>query len=127
MTRCRTIPEPARRDLTLALIVLKYTQSNSVCTARGGQTLGVGAGQQSRVHCTRLAGDKADMRLLRAHPRVLALPFREDLPRPIRENAVDRYVDSAKSLSFISISSFLMSYGSGSCIISGSYVDSSSL
>ena len=92
VTRLRDIPESARRDLTLALLVVKYTQSNSVCYARGGQTLGVGAGQQSRVHCTRLAGDKADVRLLRAHPRVLALPFREDLPRPIRDNAVDRYV-----------------------------------
>lgn len=91
-TKRKDIPKPARRDLTLALIVLKYTQSNSVCLASGGQTLGVGAGQQSRLHCTRLAGDKADVRLLRAHPKALALPFREDLPRPIRDNAVDRYV-----------------------------------
>ena len=95
VTRCRTIPEPARRDLTLALIVLKYTQSNSVCTARGGQTLGVGAGQQSRVHCTRLAGDKTDVRLLRGHPKVLELPFRSDLGRPDRDNAIDVYLSAA--------------------------------
>ena len=95
VTRCRTIPEPARRDLTLSLIVLKYTQSNSVCTARGGQTLGVGAGQQSRVHCTRLAGDKTDVRLLRGHPKVLELPFRPDLGRPDRDNAIDVYLSAA--------------------------------
>ena len=95
VTRCRTIPEPARRDLTLALIVLKYTQSNSVCTTRGGQTLGVGAGQQSRVHCTRLAGDKTDVRLLRGHPKVLELPFRPDLGRPDRDNAIDVYLSAA--------------------------------
>ena len=95
VTRLRDIPEPARRDLTLALLVLKYTQSNSVCTARGGQTLGVGAGQQSRVHCTRLAGDKTDVRLLRGHPKVLDLPFRADLPRPDRDNAIDVYLSAA--------------------------------
>ena len=95
VTRLRDIPESARRDLTLALLVVKYTQSNSVCYARGGQTLGVGAGQQSRVHCTRLAGDKADARLLRAHPKVLDLPFRVDLARPDRDNAIDVYLSSA--------------------------------
>ena len=95
VTRLRDIPEAARRDLTLALLVLKYTQSNSVCTARGGQTLGVGAGQQSRVHCTRLAGDKTDARLLRAHPKVLDLPFRADLARPDRDNAIDVYLSPA--------------------------------
>lgn len=95
VTQLRDIPESARRDLTLALLVVKYTQSNSVCYARGGQTLGVGAGQQSRVHCTRLAGDKADARLLRAHPRVLDLPFRADLARPDRDNAIDVYLSSA--------------------------------
>ena len=95
VTRLRNIPESARRDLTLALIVLKYTQSNSVCTARGGQTLGVGAGQQSRVHCTRLAGDKTDIRLLRGHPKVLDLPFRADLARPDRDNAIDVYLSPA--------------------------------
>ena len=95
VTRLRDIPESARRDLTLALIVLKYTQSNSVCTTRGGQTLGVGAGQQSRVHCTRLAGDKTDVRLLRGHPKVLELPFRSDLGRPDRDNAIDVYLSAA--------------------------------
>ena len=95
VTRLRDIPEAARRDLTLALLVLKYTQSNSVCTARGGQTLGVGAGQQSRVHCTRLAGDKTDVRLLRGHPKVLELPFRSDLGRPDRDNAIDVYLSAA--------------------------------
>ena len=95
VTRLRDIPEAARRDLTLALLVLKYTQSNSVCTTRGGQTLGVGAGQQSRVHCTRLAGDKTDVRLLRGHPKVLELPFRPDLGRPDRDNAIDVYLSAA--------------------------------
>nr|WP_315099597.1 phosphoribosylaminoimidazolecarboxamide formyltransferase [uncultured Fretibacterium sp.] len=95
VARLRDIPEAARRDLTLALLVLKYTQSNSVCTARGGQTLGVGAGQQSRVHCTRLAGDKTDVRLLRAHPKVLDLPFRADLARPDRDNAINVYLSPA--------------------------------
>ena len=95
VTRLRDIPEAARRDLTLALIVVKYTQSNSVCTTRGGQTLGVGAGQQSRVHCTRLAGDKTDIRLLRGHPKVLDLPFRADLARPDRDNAIDVYLSPA--------------------------------
>ena len=95
VTSLRDIPDAARRDLTLALIVLKYTQSNSVCTARGGQTLGVGAGQQSRVHCTRLAGDKTDVRLLRGHPKVLDLPFRADLARPDRDNAIDVYLSPA--------------------------------
>lgn len=94
VTRTRDIPEAARRDLTLALITLKYTQSNSVCYARGGQTLGVGAGQQSRLHCTRLAGDKTDLRLLRENPRVLNLPFREGLGRPERDNAIDVYLSA---------------------------------
>ena len=95
VTKAGNIPEAARRDLTLALITLKYTQSNSVCYARDGQTLGVGAGQQSRLHCTRLAGDKADLRLLRGHPRVLGLPFREDLGRPDRDNAIDQYLSAS--------------------------------
>ena len=94
VTRRREVPERARRDLTLALVVLKYTQSNSVCYVQGGQTLGVGAGQQSRVHCTRLAGDKADVRLLRGHPKVLELPFRTELGRPDRDNAVDVYLSA---------------------------------
>ena len=84
----KDIPESARRDLTLALITLKYTQSNSVCVTKDGQTLGVGAGQQSRLHCVRLACDKADLRLLREHPKVLELEFRDDLGRPERDNAI---------------------------------------
>ncbi len=95
VTKTKAIPEAARRDLTLALITLKYTQSNSVCYAQGGQTLGVGAGQQSRLHCTRLAGDKADLRILRENPRVVNLPFREGLGRPERDNAIDVYLSSA--------------------------------
>lgn len=86
-----TIPEDARRDLTLALITLKYTQSNSVCCVKGGQTLGVGAGQQSRVHCVRLACDKADLRLLRGHPDIVSHDFGE-LGRPERDNAIDELV-----------------------------------
>ncbi|MBR0257652.1 MAG: phosphoribosylaminoimidazolecarboxamide formyltransferase [Synergistaceae bacterium] len=88
VTACKDIPESARRDLTLALITLKYTQSNSVCVTKGGQTLGVGAGQQSRLHCVRLACDKADLRILREHPKVLELEFRDDLGRPERDNAI---------------------------------------
>ena len=84
----KDIPEAAIRDLTLALITLKYTQSNSVCVTKDGQTLGVGAGQQSRLHCVRLACDKADLRLLREHPKVLDLEFRDDLGRPERDNAI---------------------------------------
>ena len=92
VTKAKDIPESARRDLILALVTLKYTQSNSVCYTLGGQTLGVGAGQQSRLHCTRLAGDKADKRLLREHPKVLNLPFLEGLGRPERDNAIDVYL-----------------------------------
>lgn len=88
VTACKDIPPSARRDLTLALITLKYTQSNSVCVTKDGQTLGVGAGQQSRLHCVKLACDKADLRLLREHPRVLELDFRDDLGRPERDNAI---------------------------------------
>ncbi|MBQ9574626.1 MAG: hypothetical protein IJR27_05040, partial [Synergistaceae bacterium] len=88
VTVIKDIPENARRDLTLALITLKYTQSNSVCVTKDGQTLGVGAGQQSRLHCVRLACDKADLRILREHPKVLELEFRDDLGRPERDNAV---------------------------------------
>ena len=86
------IPPEAERDLLIALITLKYTQSNSVCYTKDGQTIGVGAGQQSRIHCTRLAGDKADLWHLRQHPYVLDLPFREDLPKPVRDNAIDVYL-----------------------------------
>lgn len=91
-TANKDIPDAARRDLLLALITLKYTQSNSVCYAMDGQAIGVGAGQQSRVHCTRLAGNKADIWQLRQSPQVLALPFREDIRRPDRDNAIDIYV-----------------------------------
>ncbi|MBO4853097.1 MAG: phosphoribosylaminoimidazolecarboxamide formyltransferase [Schwartzia sp.] len=91
-TKAKEIPEGARRDLLLALITLKYTQSNSVCYAKDGQAIGIGAGQQSRVHCTRLAGNKADNWFLRQSPDVLNLPFREDVRRPDRDNAIDVYV-----------------------------------
>ena len=90
-TAVKDIPDAARRDLLLALITLKYTQSNSVCYAVDGQAIGVGAGQQSRVHCTRLAGNKADIWQLRQSPQVLALPFRDRLRRPDRDNAIDVY------------------------------------
>ena len=91
-TKAKEISEGARRDLLLALITLKYTQSNSVCYAKDGQAIGIGAGQQSRVHCTRLAGNKADNWFLRQSPDVLNLPFREDVRRPDRDNAIDVYV-----------------------------------
>ncbi len=92
VTACKDLPEDAKRDLIIALITLKYTQSNSVCYAKGGQTIGVGAGQQSRIHCVRLAGNKADIWHLRQHPKVLSLPFRDDIPRPNRDNAIDVYI-----------------------------------
>jgi phosphoribosylaminoimidazolecarboxamide formyltransferase/IMP cyclohydrolase/phosphoribosylaminoimidazolecarboxamide formyltransferase len=82
----------AKRDLLVALITLKYTQSNSVCYAKDGQAIGVGAGQQSRIHCTRLAGSKADLWHLRQHPQVLSLPFRADIRRPDRDNTIDVYL-----------------------------------
>lgn len=88
----QTIPEDAKRDLLIALITLKYTQSNSVCYAKGGQAIGIGAGQQSRIHCTRLAGSKADIWYLRQHPKVLNLPFRPDIRRPDRDNTIDVYI-----------------------------------
>lgn len=92
VTGNKTLTAEQKRDLVLCLITLKYTQSNSVCYATGGQIIGVGAGQQSRVHCTRLAGSKADNWQLRKHPKVLALPFREDLGRANRDNAIDVYI-----------------------------------
>jgi len=92
VTANREIPEDAKRDLIIALITLKYTQSNSVCFVKNGQAIGVGAGQQSRIHCTRLAGSKADSWWLRQCPRVLELPFRNDIPRPMRDNAIDLYI-----------------------------------
>lgn len=92
VTANKTIPPEAKRDLLIALITLKYTQSNSVCFAVDGQAIGVGAGQQSRIHCTRIAGNKADNWHLRQHPKVLGLPFRPDLGRPNRDNAIDVYI-----------------------------------
>ena len=91
VTANKDLPEAAKRDLLVSLITLKYTQSNSVCYAKGGQTIGVGAGQQSRIHCTRLAGNKADNWYLRQHPKVLGLPFVPGIRRPDRDNAIDIY------------------------------------
>ena len=91
-TANKTFTEAAKRDLLIALITLKYTQSNTVCYAKDGQAIGIGAGQQSRVHCTRLAGNKADVWHLRQHPKVLALPFKDDVRRPDRDNAIDVYI-----------------------------------
>ncbi len=93
VTENKNLPESAKIDLIISLITLKYTQSNSVCFAYDGQAIGVGAGQQSRVHCTRLAGGKADTWFLRQHPKTLALPFREDLGRPGRDNVIDGYIN----------------------------------
>lgn len=92
VTEQKDIPESAKNDLILALIGLKYTQSNSVCYAKDGQLIGVGAGQQSRVHCTRLAGNKADNWYLRQHEKVLSLPFKADIRRPDRDNTIDVYI-----------------------------------
>lgn len=88
----KEIPEAAVRDLLIALITLKYTQSNSVCYVKDGQAIGIGAGQQSRVHCTRLAGNKADIWWLRQNPKVLALPFKDSIRRPDRDNTIDVYI-----------------------------------
>ena len=92
VTKNKDLPEGAQRDLLIALITLKYTQSNSVCYVKDGQTIGVGAGQQSRVHCTRLAGDKADKWWLRQSPKALSLPFKPDTPKPVRDNTIDVYL-----------------------------------
>ena len=92
VTENKEIPDSAKMDLVIALITLKYTQSNSVCYVKGGQAIGIGAGQQSRVHCTRLAGQKADNWLLRQNPKVLNLPFRADIKRADRDNAIDVYI-----------------------------------
>ena len=91
VTESKDLPRQAKIDMIVALITLKYTQSNSVCYVKDGQAIGVGAGQQSRIHCTRLAGQKADNWYLRQHPKVLALPFRDDIRRPDRDNAIDVY------------------------------------
>ncbi len=93
VTKNKTFPESAKRDLIIALITLKYTQSNSVCYAVDGQAIGVGAGQQSRIHCTRLAGGKADTWFLRQHEKVLSLPFLPTLKRPDRDNVIDGYIN----------------------------------
>ncbi|MCR5486114.1 MAG: phosphoribosylaminoimidazolecarboxamide formyltransferase [Lachnospiraceae bacterium] len=92
VTEKKEIPEAAKTDLMISLITLKYTQSNSVCYVKNGQTIGVGAGQQSRIHCTRLAGDKADRWYLRQVPQVLELPFKEGVGKPERDNAIDLYL-----------------------------------
>ena len=92
VTNNKELPEEARRDMVIALITLKYTQSNSVCYAENGQVIGVGAGQQSRIHCTRLAGEKADKWHLRQHDKVLSLPFKDEIKRPDRDNAIDVYL-----------------------------------
>ncbi len=94
VTEKKSFPEDAVRDLIVAQIALKYTQSNSVCFALGGQVIGVGAGQQSRIHCTRLAASKADRWFLRQHPRVMGLAFREGIGRPDRDNAIDQFFEN---------------------------------
>ena len=93
VTKNKNLPDSAIRDLIVALITLKYTQSNSVCYAVDGQAIGVGAGQQSRIHCTRLAGTKADTWFLRQHEKVLNLPFKDDIGRPDRDNVIDGYIN----------------------------------
>ncbi len=92
VTKNKDLPKEARDDLAISLITLKYTQSNSVCFVKGGQAIGIGAGQQSRIHCTRLAGSKADNWYLRQSPQVLELPFRSDIRRADRDNAIDLYM-----------------------------------
>ena len=91
-TANKEFPEAARRDLVIALITLKYTQSNSVCYVKDGQAIGIGAGQQSRIHCTRLAGQKADIWWLRQHPKVMSLPFVPGIRRADRDNTIDIYI-----------------------------------
>ena len=92
VTENKEIPDHAKRDLAISMITLKYTQSNSVCYVKDGQAIGIGAGQQSRIHCTRLAGQKADNWWLRQCPKVLALPFKEGIKRADRDNAIDLYI-----------------------------------
>ena len=91
-TTAKNFPEEAKRDLMVALITLKYTQSNSVCYVKDGQAIGIGAGQQSRIHCTRLAGNKADIWWLRQCPKVMNLPFKEGIRRADRDNTIDVYI-----------------------------------
>ena len=97
VTENKHFTDEQKRDLLLCLITLKYTQSNSVCYAQGGQVIGVGAGQQSRIHCTRLAGNKADLWQLRHHPKVLGLPFKEGIGRADRDNTIDLYLSADES------------------------------
>ena len=92
VTKNKELPDSAKRDLLISMITLKYTQSNSVCYAYDGQAIGIGAGQQSRIHCTRLAGNKADVWFLRSHPKVLSLPFKPEIRRPDRDNTIDVYI-----------------------------------
>lgn len=92
VTEAKELPESAKIDLTIAMITLKYTQSNSVCYVKNGAAIGIGAGQQSRIHCTRLAGDKADKWFLRQSPQVLNLPFKADIRRADRDNTIDVYI-----------------------------------
>ena len=92
VTENKDLPQQAKHDMLLSLITLKYTQSNSVCYVKNGMTIGVGAGQQSRIHCTRLAGNKADIWWLRQHPKVLGLQFVDNIRRPDRDNAIDLYI-----------------------------------
>ena len=91
-TQNKTFSEEAKRDLIISLITLKYTQSNSVCYVKDGQAIGIGAGQQSRIHCTRLAGNKADIWWLRQHPKVMGLPFIDGIRRADRDNTIDVYI-----------------------------------
>lgn len=93
VTKNKELPESVKEDLVLSMIALKYTQSNSVCFAYNGQTIGIGAGQQSRIHCTRLAADKADVWFLRQHEKVLTLPFKSDIKRAVRDNVIDGYIN----------------------------------
>ena len=92
VTKNRELPDAAKMDLAVSMITLKYTQSNSVCYVKGGQAIGIGAGQQSRIHCTRLAGQKADNWWLRQCPKVMELPFKDDIKRADRDNAIDLYI-----------------------------------
>ncbi|MBQ6776613.1 MAG: phosphoribosylaminoimidazolecarboxamide formyltransferase [Synergistaceae bacterium] len=111
VTLRKDFPDEARRDLILALITLKYTQSNSVCVTCNGQTLGVGAGQQSRLHCVKLACDKADLRILREHPKILNLEFDSALGRPERDNAINICLTESDILSPDERKEFIASYG----------------
>lgn len=110
ITNRKDFPEEVRRDLILALITLKYTQSNSVCCTRNGQTLGVGAGQQSRLHCVQLACNKADIRILREHPKILNLKFNETLARPERDNAINICITESEIISASERRKFIEKY-----------------